>query len=59
MQDQEHEATQCLRRCQVLKGVREGQHYHEELQGPPEPDVPYWWLSLRGVRQGQTSPISQ
>ena len=55
MQDQEHEAAQCLRHCQVYKGVWEGQHYHEELWGPPEPDVPYRQLSLRGVRWCQTS----
>ena len=54
MQDQEHKAMQCLQCCQIYKGLWEGQHHHEELQGPPEPDVLHWRFSLRGVRQCQT-----
>ena len=55
MQDQEHKATQCLRCCQIHKGLWEGQHHHEELRGPLEPDVPHWPFPLRGVRRCQTT----
>ena len=55
MQDQEHEATQYLWCCQICKGLREGQHHHEELWGPPEPDVLHQRFSLRGVRWCQTT----
>ena len=48
MQEQKHKATQCLRCCQIRKGLWEGQHHYEELWRPPESDVHHWRFSFRG-----------